>query len=81
MPRHILTTEVRSGHSMLIKQPTLAVERKEEKREEGYKGLHSGLTITGLTTTHELWYTTAATSNTYGNIQNVAGLCKSIHKK
>ena len=34
---------------MLIKQPTLAVERKEEKREEGYKGLHSGLTITGLT--------------------------------
>ena len=33
---------------MLIKQPTLAVERKEEKREEGYKGLHSGLTITGL---------------------------------
>ena len=25
---------------MLIKQPTLAVERKEEKREEGYKGLH-----------------------------------------
>ena len=40
---------------MLIKQPTLAVERKEEKREEGYKGLHSGLTITGLTITHELW--------------------------
>ena len=44
-------------NNMLIKQPTLAVERKEEKREEGYKGLHSGLTITGLTTTHELWYT------------------------
>ena len=34
---------------MLIKQPTLAV---EERREEG---LHSGLTITGLTITHELW--------------------------
>ena len=49
-----LTTGV---ERMLIKQPTLAVERKEEKREEGYKGLHSGLTITGLTTMHELWYT------------------------
>ena len=36
---------------MLIKQPTLAVERKKEKREEGYKGLHSGLTIAGLTIT------------------------------
>ena len=32
-------------HDMLIKQ--LAVERE-------YKGLHSGLTVTGLTTTHEL---------------------------
>ena len=38
---------------MLIEQLTLAV---EEKREEGYKGLHSGLTIAGLTITHELWY-------------------------
>ena len=41
---------------MLIKQPTLAVERREEKREEGYKGLHSGLAIAGLTIMHELWY-------------------------
>ena len=32
---------------MLIKQLTLATERKE-MREEGYKGLH--------TMTHELWY-------------------------
>ena len=48
---------------MLIKQPTLAV---EEKREEGYKGLHSGLTIAGLTIMHELWYTMAVTSTMYG---------------
>ena len=51
---------------MLIEQLTLAVERKEEKREEGYKGLHSGLTIAGLTITHELWYNGTVTSNTYG---------------
>ena len=37
-----------------------------KEREEGYKGLHSGLTIAGLTITHELWYIMAATSNTYG---------------
>ena len=50
----ILSWGGRGMSYMLIKQPTLAVERKEEKREEGYKGLHSGLTVT---TTHELWYT------------------------
>ena len=51
---------------MLIKQPTLAVERKEGKREEGYKGLHSGLTITGLTITHELWQRQIRTEHTKG---------------
>ena len=52
-------------YNMLIKQPTLAVERKEEKREEGYNGQHSGLTIAGLTIMHELWYTMAVTSTMY----------------
>ena len=41
-------SEERRLHT-LIKQPTLSVGRKDEKREEGYKGLHSGLTIAGLT--------------------------------
>ena len=61
---------------MLIKQPTLAV---EEKREEGYKGLHSGLTITGLTITHELWYIHNGSDIKY--VRNIQGsMCKnSLH--
>ena len=41
---------------MLIEQPTLAVERKEERERRATRGyIVDLLYITGLTITHELW--------------------------